>query len=254
MVQINNLGGHSTGTLLETDSSDTDKPAISDALANLISDANQKPLSITISDIGSPENADRTLTANEFFGHYVFILSGTPGIPFSLICPASGNHEFAVINGSDDICTVTAAGQEIPILNGLTKILHNDGTDIKERMSTGEAYDLSFYIPTVADGALLDQLVAARAFTLPASVPGSKARANFIGTSGDDDLILSLRKNGIEFGTATFPNLDANGVFAVASVTSFAIGDRLQVFAPDFGSPVVQVAHSGISITFKIDI
>ncbi len=256
MTNLNNLGGHSNSTLLEEDPPfDPDKPAISDKLDNLLSDATQKPLEITISDVGSPEQADRTLTSDEFFGHRVFILSGSPGIPFSLICPASGDHEFDVVNGAGDTCTVTTeAGDEVDIFDGLAKVLHSDGTDVLERMSTGQPYDLPFYIPTVTDGALLDQMVIARALTIEAGAPGSRARANFIGASGDDDLILSLRKNGTEFGTVTFPNLQNGGSFSVGSATAFAAGDRLEILAPDFGSPVAAPGHSAVSITFKVEI
>ena len=254
MVQLNNLGGHSKGTLLATDASGTNKEIISNDLDNLISDACHKPLPITISDVGSPDNADRTLTSDEFFGHFFFILTGSPGIPFSLICPASGNHEFGVANDTGQVCTVTAGGAVVTIVDALTKILHSDGTDIKERVSTGQAYDIPFYIPIIKDGALLAQFVAARAFIIPSGAADSKIKANFIGTSGDDDLVLSLRKNGVEFGTATIANLQSNGSFSVASATSFAIGDRVEIVGPDFGSPVVTIGHSAVSLTFKVDI
>jgi len=79
--------------------------------------------------------------------------------------------------------------------------------------------------------------VCTRAFTLEDDFASSQGYA----VSGDDtDLVISIRKNGVQIGTATFA-ADSNSAFS--SVTfeatdsnsvpgSFVAGDRLEFFAP----------------------
>ena len=253
-MRINNLGTASTGALIADGQSQ--KEIRSNELDNLLSNATQKILALTISDAaGSPTEADRTLTDDEFFGSLYFRLSGSPTVPFNLTVPASGNHVFIVENNSGEIVTVTAGGTTVAVSDGVLRILHSDGTDIRSTGGSGSAYDIGFYIDSIVDEALLAQAVVVRSFTIPAGATGSQGRATFVGTSGDDDLVLSLQKNGSEFGTLTFANLDANGVFSVASSTAFVANDLLQIFAPDFGSPQEDtIGHSAVSITFKVDI
>ena len=60
-MTIQNLGTASTGALITE--GQKQKEIRSNELDNLISDATQKPLAITISDAaGSPTSSDRTLT------------------------------------------------------------------------------------------------------------------------------------------------------------------------------------------------
>ena len=254
MPDLTNIGDHKNGALIAA--AQKQKEVRSNALDNLNSDATQKPLAITISDgAGSPTSSDRTLTDDEFFGNLEFRFTGSPTVAPTVTVPAKGNHRFVVDNATGQTMTVTAGGATVDVSTGSTATLHSDGTDIRQLGTSGGAYDIGFYIATVTDDALLAQAVAVRSFTIPASATGSQGRAHFVGTSGDDDLVLSLQKNGSEFGTLTFANLDANGVFSVASAISFVANDLLQIFAPDFGSPEEsQIGHSGISLSFKVDI
>ncbi len=254
-MTLNNAGSHPNATLVAQ--AQKQKEVVSNALDNLISDMTQKPLAVTISDGGgSPTSSDRTLTVTEFFGSLEFRFTGSPTVAPTLTVPATDNHRFVVDNATGQTMTVTTGGgTTVDVSTGSTATLHSDGTDIRQLGISGGAYDVGFYIANVTDEALLGQAVAVRAFTIPASATGSQGRARNVGTSGDDDLVLSLQKNGSEFGTLTFANLDANGVFSVASAASFAANDLLQIFAPDFGSPVEDaIGHSGISLTFKVDI
>jgi len=66
MVDLNNLGDHTEGTLIAE--SQAQKATTSNSLDNLLSDATQLPLDITIT-------GNRTLTDDEFFGHLIFELS-----------------------------------------------------------------------------------------------------------------------------------------------------------------------------------
>ena len=130
MTTLDNLGAHADGALIAQ--SQSQKEVTSNALDNLLSNATQKPLSITLADAaGSPTTADRTLSDDEFFGHMLFALSGSPSVAFTLTLPASGNHAFAVRNDSGQTATVTAgAGATVDVATGTRRILHSDGTDV----------------------------------------------------------------------------------------------------------------------------
>jgi len=93
-------------------------------------------------------------------------------------------------------------------------------------------------------GATLLQLVAPRAFTLPAGLSGSQGYARTAPTEQAD---LEIRKNGASIGTITFAASSSTATFAFASEVIFAAGDRLTVLAP--GSQDASLAD--ISITFK---
>ncbi len=131
MPTLDNLGAHADGELIAQ--SQSQKEVSSNALDNLISNATQKVLSITIADgAGSPTEADRTLTTDEFFGNFLFLLSGTPSVAFQLNLPASGNHTFAVRNESGQTATVkSGAGATADVSTGFLKLLHSDGSDVR---------------------------------------------------------------------------------------------------------------------------
>ncbi len=131
MPTLDNLGSHADGELIAQ--SQSQKEVTSNALDNLLSNATQKVLSITISDgAGSPTEADRTLTTDEFFGNFLFLLSGTPSVAFQLSLPTSGNHTFAVRNDSGQTVTVkSGAGATVDVSDGSLKLLHSDGNDIR---------------------------------------------------------------------------------------------------------------------------
>ncbi len=81
---------------------------------------------------------------------------------------------------------------------------------------------------------IIGQQVAPVEFTLPATVPGSYARAV---TASTGALVLSIRKAtavggiGAVIGTITF-TASADGVFSFAADVAFAVGDRLLITCP----------------------
>lgn len=90
-------------------------------------------------------------------------------------------------------------------------------------------YDLGFFIGgTMTATEIVACFVATRAFTIPVSATGSRAKAE---TASTGNVAFDFLKNGVSFGTLTF-NVTATGVFTVASATSFAIGDVLKITAP----------------------
>ena len=109
----------------------------------------------------------------------------------------------------------------------------------------GPPYDIGVYFPGQPDaGAIMLQLVASRAFTLPVDLTDSQGYAGTAPTAQAD---LDIRKNGASIGTITFAAAASTATFAFASEVAFAAGDRLTVLAP--GTQDASLAD--ISITFK---
>lgn len=80
-----------------------------------------------------------------------------------------------------------------------------------------------------AASAVVARFVAVRSFTIPAGMTGSIAKS---GLSASATTILSVQKNGSQFGTITWAASGTTGTFAAASQTSFSAGDVFTVVAP----------------------
>lgn len=92
------------------------------------------------------------------------------------------------------------------------------------------AVELSFFAGgTLAIDELLLRHEVARPFTIPAGMAGSRGSS---GTAPTGPAVLSIRKNGTEVGTATWPAAGTTATLQMASATSFAAGDILSVSAP----------------------
>lgn len=103
-------------------------------------------------------------------------------------------------------------------------------------------YDVVLYVqgkPTNAE--LVLRMEVGRAFTLPASLTGSQASARVASTG---NVSFDVKKNGSSVGSVTF-NVSASGSFTMASATSFAAGDLLEIVAPG----TVDATLEDISIT-----
>jgi hypothetical protein len=77
--------------------------------------------------------------------------------------------------------------------------------------------------------AIVMRIAVVRAFTLPVALTSSRASS---GTSATATTVLSIRKSGVEFGTATWAAGSTNATLAASSAMSFAYGDVLSVVAP----------------------
>jgi len=124
MADLNNLD-HTDKTLIAE--SQATKATTSNSLDNLLSDATQK-LSSTFTITGN-----KTLTKDEFFGHLVLTLGGSPGSAFSLFLPATGNHAFFVKNDTGQTVTVdsgASGGTTVDVTTGTVAHLHSDGTSV----------------------------------------------------------------------------------------------------------------------------
>jgi len=86
--------------------------------------------------------------------------------------------------------------------------------------------------------------VATRAFELPVALAGSEAHAEVAFTAAK---VFDVLKNGSSVGSINFAISATVATFVMASLTSFAVGDRLTVTAP----AVLDVTGADIGITLK---
>ncbi len=130
MANLDNLGTHVDGVLIAQ--SQSQKEVTSNALDNLLSNATQAALSVAIADAaGSPTLAERNLSDDEFFGNFLFFLTGTPSLAFDVVLPALGEHCFAVVNQTGQTATLRAgAGASVAIATTTARLLHSDGSDV----------------------------------------------------------------------------------------------------------------------------
>lgn len=91
-------------------------------------------------------------------------------------------------------------------------------------------YDIGIQILGKPDASgVVARFIAPRAFKILAALAGSIGKASVNPTA---QVVLSVRKNGTEFGTVTFAAGSGTPTFAAAADTSFAIGDIFTVVAP----------------------
>lgn len=105
-------------------------------------------------------------------------------------------------------------------------------------------YRVGFFFTTTptASEVLLVHVVT-DAFTVPIGLSGTRVS---VGTNPAASFILSVRKNGVEFGTVT---ISTGGVatLAAASATSFAAGDLLSVLGP----AVADTTIANVAVTLR---
>lgn len=106
----------------------------------------------------------------------------------------------------------------------------NAGTKRWELIENAVPYDIGgTWNGVTTNGLVLIRVPVARAITFPSGMTGSNLIAE---TAATAQTVFSLKKNGVEFGTATFAASGTSATFAAASETSFAAGDILTVVAP----------------------
>ena len=101
------------------------------------------------------------------------------------------------------------------------------GTALGGGVAPYDAYGCFNGVPT-ADLVLV-YVPVAREITFPASLTGSRMIAR---TAATASTVFSIKKNGTEFGTATFAAAGTSATFTAASETIFSAGDILTMTAP----------------------
>lgn len=127
------------------------------------------------------------------------------------------------------------------------KLVYYDGTNWTEfaPSSSGPAIiELSMFAgaaPTASE------ILFRHEFTVAASIAsGLTGSQGSAGTAATASTVLTLRKNGTSFGTATWAAAGTEPTFAAASATSFAIGDVLSITGP--ATPDATLANISLSI------
>jgi hypothetical protein len=257
MTTLANLGAHADGVLIAQ--SQSQKEVTSNALDTLLSNATQKPLAVAIpAAAGSPLSADRTLTADEFFGHVLYQLSGTPGQPFNLRLPMIGNHVFVVQNDTAETATVVSGGgSTVDVAAGKRRWLHSNGSGVialapvHDTSGSGGAAAVAlasdldaWFAGSPAPGQLIWRWILTREISLPVDFAGSQGFAGVAAADGPAVFDLWHDDGGSPapgvIGTITFPTGVRDATFVnVGSpgvVTVLNPGDILEVRAPA-GSP-----------------
>lgn len=115
--------------------------------------------------------------------------------------------------------------------------------DLANRTSLG-IYDIYVFIQGLpGSNEECVRLVSSREFSVPVSGTGSSAICRVAPSGGS--LVLSLQKNGVQFGTITFADSSTAGTFSVPGETTFQNGDLLTIKAPSS----VNIAVRDISVT-----
>ncbi len=159
---------------------------------------------------------------------------------------ASWQNITAMIGSNPGQVTPTVVANTIlPSQTGNSgKVLITDGANVAWTASTAaiplDVYD--FVNGRPAAGATILKFTANRAFNLPANFVNSIAKA---GTGATVSSVISIRKNGTQFGTITFGVGATTGTFSTSSTVVFAVGDQLSIVAP----AVQDAALADIAVT-----
>ena len=108
----------------------------------------------------------------------------------------------------------------------------NAGTKAWELQAVNAPYPCSIsgmFNGTPTNGLVLLRVPIPKAVTFPVSLTGSYMIAD---TAATAETVFSLKKNGTEFGTATFAASGTSATMAATSETSFAAGDILTMVGP----------------------
>ena len=144
--------------------------------------------------------------------------------------PSPTNNQIVIWNAGDSFFNAVD-------LTALRVIFDNTGTSfasttVQDALEEIEArvlmdkYDFHVFIKgLLVENDILFRLIPNRAFTIPVSGTGSKA-SSVVAATGTQ--VLTLRKNGVQFGTVTFTG-SASGVWSIPGTTSFTTTDILTI-------------------------
>lgn len=146
-----------------------------------------------------------------------------------------GKRTFAIENASGKTATIdtVTGGATVTVKDGVLVEISSKGTDLVQRTApfAGDPhFDVTTFVNAKpVDGDLVFKMVFARAFDLPSGLTGAKAHAGAAAAAVADFDVL---KNGASVGTISFAISATTATFTMASATSFAVGDRIEITAP----------------------
>jgi hypothetical protein len=179
-----------------------------------------------------------TLTNAEFRGAAFFTVDEDSGdaadADFTITCPAIKRGLFVIINATAFVATVEISGQagDAPtVAAGATALLASDGTNVSQPAGSGGGgtYDIGgAFGGSPGSGDIVFQFIFPRAVTFPAGLTGSQGVA---GTAPTATATFDVKKNGSDVGDMVF-DASTDATFVLASDTSFAAGDLMEIVAP----------------------
>ena len=143
----------------------------------------------------------------------------------------------------------TSAGTGINIGDGEKRLVFCDGVNVESITGfQNNEYPLDvnfFHSGILTNSELLYLIPFCRVSVFPANMLGSYAKSLVAATAGTT---LSIRKNGVEFSTVTFPIASTTAEFNTSSQTVFNPGDVLSVYGPTSADATL----ADIGFNFKI--
>ena len=180
--------------------------------------------------------ANVTLTATEGREAIYIRVTGALTANRSLIVPNENKLYIVEHAGTGGfVLTVkTSAGSGVGVSQGNTQAVYADGTNVVQvtlpTSAAGGIHDFAgFFVGKPGAGAVMFSYAVTRACQLPAGLTNSVYKA---GTAATGSATFSIKKNGSEIGTLNFAASATTATFTMASATSFANGDVLDVVAP----------------------
>jgi hypothetical protein len=180
-------------------------------------------------------SSDVTLTDAEALFNFYVKVTGAFTANRTLTIPAN-KKVYAVSHGGTggfSLTVKTSGGTGVALAQGEIRLVFCDGVDttaLTPATAPNDPFDLAGYIPGLpGDGAVILRFVAARALQLPAGLPNSQGA---VGTAPTTPAVFSLRKNGVQFGLASFASAATTCTFTATAATNFVAGDLLSIAAP----------------------
>lgn len=181
-------------------------------------------------------SGDITLTDTEFRRNLLFRTDNL-SVARTLSVPAI-KHLFVVdnTNGTSTL-TVSRGTTDINLLSTENGVFYTDGTangliQTGGSGGGGAAADpvFSMFFPTApASAELLVRFVFAESVDFPSGLTGSQG---FLGTAATAQTDFDIQRNGVNVGIMRFAISGTVATFIMASVTSYAAGDTLEIVAP----------------------
>lgn len=176
---------------------------------------------------------------------------GSPGIGDCYIVGGSATGAWATHDDEIAVYGLGATWRFVAAVEGLfayardeNLLYRYDGSAWTEFSQGPDYVELSFFAGgTLAASEVLFSHIVGRPLEIPAGLTGSYVASGGAATAS---AVLSVRKNGVEVGTATFAAAGTTATLAMASLTGFDPGDTLSVLAP--ASPDATLAN--VSGTF----
>jgi len=153
---------------------------------------------------------------------------------------ASHAEEVAFFSEGAWLYLVPTEGWLVYVMDTNTMLIYN-GADWIEFQPGGVEGAQAVELAIFAAGTLgTDEMLFRYEFTTPARVPaGFTASQGSSGTAATSGAVLGIRKNDVQFGTASWPAGGREPAFACPNAVDFSVGDVLSIIATEDPDPTL---------------